>query len=182
MNVFVATCSANYRQRVVHVRYSYGDCAHLLRCSERCAAVPPMFGRSLPERRTRSTVNCSFPLATPCSLGAASVSFSSRRAYDAAVCPAFSRGAPRRRPVCYFVDKRVFVVVGYCSISMMFVLGVPLMKGSAVLSFSSRGPRPLLCSCRSHEHVFSKHHALAGGGVRPAFTGHVASSCPSKMC
>jgi len=132
------------------------------------------------EQGALSTVHS--PLLRLAAQGAASVSFSSRRAYKATVSRLSAGAHPAADRWCFFVDKRVFLVVGYCSISMMSVLGVPLMKGSAVLPFSSRGPRPLPCACWSHEHVFPEPHALAGGGVRPACAATSRATVRPKSC
>jgi len=182
MNVFLATCAASYRQRRAHLRYSDDDCAHLLRCSERCAAVLPVVWSKPPRAASAGHCQLYFP---PCCAsqpwGCDGIVFVATSLQGHCV-PAFSRGAPRRRPVCSSKGKRVFAVVGYCSIGMTYRQCLPLMKGSAVLSFSSRGPRSLLCSCWSHEHVFSKHHALAGGGVRPACTATSRATVRPKSC
>lgn len=109
------------------------------------------------------------------------MSFSSRRPSEMAVCSGLSAGAnPAADRWCLFKGKRVFAVVGYCASSMKCRLSLPIAKSLlfGLLRHGSRAHCP--CSCRSHEHVLALPHALAGGGVRPAFTGHVASSCLLK--
>lgn len=182
MNVFLATCAASYRQRRAHLRYSDDDCAHPLRCSERCAAVLPVVWSKPP--RTASAGHCQLYFPPCCASqpwGCDGIVFVATSLQGRCV-PAFSRGAPRRRPVesfqgetCFRGRRLLFHQHDVCA-------GRTLDEITRYAAFSSRGPRPLLCSCRSHEHAFSRRHALAGGGVRPACTATSRATVRPKSC